>query len=48
MASLSTGNYLEQSAADLLWGVSQYLAMKVSSNDAMIGTEKSKHRSFPF
>lgn len=46
MASMSTGNpALEQSALDLIWGVSQYLAMKVSSHDAMIGERKSK--SFP-
>lgn len=43
MASLSTGNtVLEQSADDLRWGVAQYLAMKVSTHDAMIGEKKSK------
>ena len=46
MASMSTGNpALEQSALDLIWGVSQYLAMKVSSHDAMIGERKSKSLS---
>lgn len=46
MASMSTGNpCLEQSALDIMFGASQYLAMKVSSHDAMNGESKSKYWS---